>query len=88
MDPIYPVRKTFVQTYFSFANIFTTSNHFAFHFKMDYSDLDFPVEIRAIKAEQTDLSWPMLGSFIMNNEKEPFFELKPLLCNSNRKARK
>lgn len=67
MDPIYQVRKTFVKTYFSFANIFTTSSQFSFYFKMDYLDLDFPVEIRAIKAEQTDLCWPMLGSFTVNN---------------------
>lgn len=73
MDPICKVRKVFVKTYFNFANIFTTSNQFSFYLKMDYEDLNFSVEIRAIRAEQTDLSWPMLGSFTMNNEKEPFF---------------
>ncbi len=88
LDPIYQVRKTFVKTYFTFSNIFTSTNQIDFIFDMDYADRGFPVEIRAIKAGQTTLGWPNIGLFFLNNETQSFSELRPLICNSNRKERK
>lgn len=50
--------------------------------------MEFVVEVRGIIPGQVSLSWPMQGGFNINEEKINFHELKPLLINSNRKARR
>lgn len=88
MDPLHQVRKVLVQSYFSFYNVFSTSNETAFMFSLTVEDLGYPVEIRGLRLSQVILSWPMTGCFFINAEKEPFYELKPLIVNSSRKGRK
>lgn len=82
------MRRVLVESFFRTFPIFEYVNIFNFEFTLTHEDLGFPVEVRGLFPENTTLSWPMQGAFYINDEKNSICDLKPLLCNSNRKHRR
>lgn len=66
MDPIFSVRKCLLQTHFKTDSIFNYANMMIFHFELNEQDLKNPVEVRGLKDGKENLSWPMQGSFYLN----------------------
>jgi hypothetical protein len=88
MDPLYQVKRVLVESYFRTQSIFHYANVVNFEFLLKPEDKDLIVEVRGLHSGHTSLSWPMQGGFSLNDDKANFHDFKPLLTNSNRKARR
>jgi len=66
------VRKVYIESFFRTENIFEYQNQISFEFYMNPEDHRFLVEIRGLRPGFTSLSWPMQGSFYLNDESTPF----------------
>ena len=88
MDPLFHIEKVLNESYFRTQSIFQYSNLVNFEFNLKHEDKDLIVELRCLHSGSTSLGWPMQGGFSINDEKMNFHEMKPLLINSNRKARR
>ena len=82
------MKRVLNETYFRTHSIFAYINTVNFEFTLNHEDLGYLVEVRGIIPGNTILSWPMQGGFSINDEKNNFHELKPLIVNSNRKSRR
>ena len=88
LDPQVQVRKVLVENYFKTFYIFDYVNIINFEFYLGQEELGHQVEIRGLVPDNTSLTWPMQGAFYLNEDKNSFHDLKPLLANSNRKHRR
>ena len=90
LDPLFQVVKVLNEGYCRTMSIFKYSNIINYEFIINPEDRqpDHFIEVRSIHPGTVVLGWPMQGGFAINDEKSNFHEIKPLLINSNRKARR